>query len=98
MFIVSNIFNCPLALILNFVNLQQLIHEAQIYFVFCAMAKMPLAKWAEKEEALLQAFGLSAGLCGVANVLTTVRWLFSKSIFFYFLQIESGNEFIPISQ
>ena len=29
---------------------------------------------AGKAEALLQAFGLSVGSCGVANVLTTVRW------------------------
>jgi len=30
--------------------------------------------WAGKAEALLQAFGLSVGSCGLANVLTPVGW------------------------
>jgi len=29
-----------------------------------------------KIAALLQAFGLSVGLCGLVNVLTTVGWVF----------------------
>jgi len=31
--------------------------------------------WAGEAEALLQAFGLSVGLWGLANVLTTLGWL-----------------------
>jgi hypothetical protein len=49
-------------------------HQRNInLFCFCAMAKMLLAKRIVKEEALLQAFGLSTGSCGIANTLTTVR-------------------------
>jgi len=36
---------------------------------------MALPRCVVKAEALLQAFGLSIGSCGLANVLTTVRWL-----------------------
>ena len=32
--------------------------------------------WAGKAKALLRAFGLSVGSCGLANVLTTMRWLY----------------------
>jgi len=33
------------------------------------MAKMPLAKWVEKVETLLQAFGVSVGSCGLQMCL-----------------------------
>jgi len=37
-------------------------------------AKMPLGKMGQEEaEALLRAFGMSVGSCGLANVLTTVQ-------------------------
>ncbi|MBU1369101.1 MAG: hypothetical protein KJ754_14885, partial [Bacteroidetes bacterium] len=59
-------------------NLHQPIHEAQIYFVFLCVGNpktdLKGVTWAGKAEALLQAFGLSVGSCGLANVLTPVGW------------------------
>jgi hypothetical protein len=46
------------------------------FFVGGQTLKPPLkaVTWDGKAEALLQAFGLKVGSCGLANVLTTVRW------------------------
>jgi len=42
---------------------------------------MALPSCVVKAEALLQAFGWSVGSCGLANVLTTVRWqIYSLSL------------------
>jgi len=41
----------------------------------CEILSISGGTGAGEAEALLQAFGLSVGSCGHANVLTTVRWL-----------------------
>jgi hypothetical protein len=60
-------------------NLHQPIHEAQIYFVFLSDGNpktvLKGGYVGRKAEALLQAFGLCVGSCGLANVVTTVGWL-----------------------
>ena len=43
---------------------------------------MALPKCVVKAEALLQAFGLSVGSCGLANVLTTVGWQLTDLSYF----------------
>ena len=61
------------------VKLHQTIHKVQIYFVFLSVGSpktdLKGGYWAGMAEALLQAFGLSFGSCGLANVLTTAIWL-----------------------
>ena len=64
---------CPLATALSTK------HKFIMFFLSVGNPKTVLKSgyFAGEAEALLQAFGLSLGSCGLSNVLTTVYWLFS---------------------